>query len=115
MGRSENTGIFSQQFIIDEGGFKSVLSERFANQAMLSFNSSIGIWKWIELYNDVAFLKNKHQPVFFGYENGIRFNFVHNIFEFYFPLYSNNGWEISNHSYPLKNTIYLHSRFRFYL
>jgi hypothetical protein len=101
-GRSENSGIFSQQYIITEGGFKSVLPTRFANQYMLSLNSSIGIWRWMEFYKDVAFLKNKNERLFFGYENGIRFNFVHNIFEIYFPLYSNNGWEISQQAYPQK-------------
>tara|TARA_R110002049_G_scaffold25194_2_gene88561 strand:+ start:430 stop:3234 length:2805 start_codon:yes stop_codon:yes gene_type:complete len=101
-GRSEDSGIFSQQYIITEGGFKSVLPTRFANQFMLSLNSSIGLWRWAEFYNDVAFLKNKQKPLFFGYENGIRFNFIHNIFEIYFPLYSNNGWEVSQQSYSQK-------------
>jgi len=69
---------------------------------MLSFNSSFGLWKWVEFYNDVAFLKSKNSPVFFGYENGIRFNFIHQIMEVYFPLYSNNGWEVSQGNYHEK-------------
>ena len=101
-GRSEESGFFSKQFIITEGGFKSVLPTRFANQFMLAFNSSIGIWRWVEFYNDVAFLKNKNNPIYFGFNNGIRLNFVHNIFEVYFPLYSNNGWEVSQNAYPEK-------------
>lgn len=101
-GRSEASGIFSQQFIITEGGFKSVLPTRFANQYMVSFNSSIGIWRWLEFYNGVAFLKNRNTPLYFGYENGIRFNFIHNIFEVYFPFYSNNGWEVGQHAYSEK-------------
>ena len=102
LGRSENTGFFSQQYIITEGGFKSVLPTRFANQFMFSNNSSIGLWRWVEIYNDVAFLKNREQPLYFAYENGVRFNFVHEIFEVYFPFYSNNGWEISQAAYPQK-------------
>jgi len=102
LGRSEDSGFFSQQFIITDGGFKSVLPTRFANQFMLSFNSSFGLWKWVEFYNDVAFLKSKNSPVFFGYENGIRFNFIHQIMEVYFPLYSNNGWEVSQGNYHEK-------------
>ncbi len=43
-GRSEDSGIFSQQFVVAEGGFKSVLPTRFANQYMVAFNSSIGMW-----------------------------------------------------------------------
>lgn len=99
-GRSEDSGFFSQQYIIAEGGFKSVLPTRFANQYMMAFNSSFGLWKWVELYNDVAFLKNKNESIYFGYNNGIRFNFIHNILEVYFPLYSNNGWEVTQKAYP---------------
>ena len=98
-GRSEASGFFSQQFIIAEGGFKSVLPTRFANQYMVSLNSSFGLWRWVEFYNDVAFLKNKNNPIYFAYNNGVRLNFVHNIFEIYFPFYSNNGWEVSQKAY----------------
>ena len=101
-GRSEDSGIFSQQYIITEGGFKSVLPTRFANQYMVSLNSSIGLWRWVEFYNDAAFLKNRKERLFFGYENGIRLNFIHNIFEIYFPAYSNNGWELTQQSYAQK-------------
>lgn len=102
IGRSENSGIFSQQLIVAEGGFKSVLPTRFANQFMLSFNSNIGLWRWLEIYNDVAFLKNRGDKVFFAYESGIRLNFVHNILELYLPLYSNNGWEVGQEAYAKK-------------
>ncbi|QMU66725.1 MAG: aminopeptidase [Flavobacteriaceae bacterium] len=102
IGRSENSGIFSQQFIATEGGFKSVLPVRFANEYMVSFNSNIGLWRWLEIYNDVAFLKNRNNAIYFAYENGIRLNFIHNIFELYFPLYSNNGWEIGQDAYSKK-------------
>ena len=99
IGRSESTGFLSQQFIMAEGGFKSVLDQRFANQFLVSFNSSIGIWRWLEVYNDVAFLKNRGNNVFFAYENGIRFNFINNILELYLPVYSNNGWEVNDNAY----------------
>jgi len=99
IGRSESSGVLSQQFIMAEGGFKSVLEQRFANQFLVSFNSSIGLWRWFEIYTDVAFLKNRGNNVFFAYENGIRLNFIHNILEFYLPLYSNNGWELNKNGY----------------
>ena len=101
-GRSESKGLFSQQYIISEGGFKSILPTRFANEYMIATNSSIGLWRWVELYTDMAFLKNRNKSIYFGYENGIRFNFIHQIFEIYFPLYSNNGWELSQAAYPQK-------------
>ncbi len=106
-GRSEDSGFLSQQYITNEGGFKSYLEQNFANQWMATFNTSIGLWRWIEVYNDVGFMKSKNQNVFFAYENGIRFNFVHEILEVYFPVYSNNGWEISQSNYA--------SRIRFVL
>ena len=111
-GRSESTGLFRQQFIITEGGFKSVLPTRFANQWMMSFNSSIGLWRFVEFYNDVAFLKNRNNPVYFAYNNGIRLNFVHNILELYFPLYSNNGWEVSQPNYAERIRFTLSTQFR---
>lgn len=111
LGRSEKSGIFSQQLIIAEGGFKSILPTRFANQYMITFNSSFGLWRWIEFYNDIGFLKNKGNGVFFAYENGIRFNFIHQILELYLPLYSNNGWETSQPNYSQKLRFTLSANF----
>lgn len=102
IGRSEDSGLFSQQFIMAQGGFKTILEERLANQFLVSFNSSIGLWRWFELYSGVAFLKNRGDNMFFGYEYGIRLNFVNDILEFYFPLYSNNGWEFDSGGYSNK-------------
>ena len=107
IGRSESSGLLSQQFIMAEGGFKSVLDQRFANDYLVSFNSSIGLWRWLEFYNDIAFLKNNGDSIFFAYENGIRLNFIHNIFEIYFPIYSNNGWEINSEAYSKKTRFVL--------
>ncbi len=98
-GREENAGFLYQQYIIAEGGFKSFFKDqdqKNANQWMSTFNTSFNIWNWLEIYNDVGFLKNKNKPVFFGYESGLRFNFMHEIFELYLPIYSNNGWEMNN-------------------
>ncbi len=53
-------------------------------------------------YNDVGFLKNKDESVYFAYENGVRLNFIHEILEVYFPLYSNNGWEVGQPNYSSK-------------
>lgn len=102
-GRSENTGIFSQQFVVGHGGFKSKFKNPyFANQYISSINTSFGVWKWAEIYNDVAVLKSKNMDAKFFYENGIRLNFVPDIFEFYFPIYTNEGFEITKQAYPSK-------------
>jgi hypothetical protein len=102
LGRSETSGFFSQQIIINEGGFKSKLEVPFANQWLSTFNTSIGLWRWFEVYNDIGFVKNKNQKVYFAHENGIRLNFIQDILEVYFPLHSNLGWEVSQQSYSSK-------------
>lgn len=101
-GRSESTGFFSQQFIMAEGGFKSKIAPSFANQWMATINASYSIWNWIEVYGDVGFMKNKHQKQDFVYDSGIRLNLVPDYFEVYFPVYSNNGWEITQNKYDEK-------------
>ena len=95
-GRSERSGIFSQQFVTTDGGFKSSFENPFANQLITSVNTSVGIWRWIEFYNDAAMLKNRNGNPRFYYENGIRLNFIPGIFEFYFPIYTNQGFEFEN-------------------
>ncbi|MFZ3274990.1 MAG: aminopeptidase [Lutibacter sp.] len=92
LGRSETTGILSQQIIINEGGFKSKLPVAYANQWLTTINTSVGLWRWFEVYNDVGFVKNKNQNVYFAYENGVRLNFIQDILEVYFPFHSNLGW-----------------------
>ncbi len=102
LGRSEDSGIFSQQIIIAEGGFKSKLQDPFANDWMITTNGSVNIWKWIEAYGDIGFIKNKGQNSRFVYDTGIRLNLLTDYFELYFPIYSNNGWEIAQPDYGEK-------------
>lgn len=102
-GRSETTGIFKQQFVTTDGGFKSFFKESSkANEFILAGNSNVSVWRWLEVYNDVAVLKNRHEKPRFFYENGIRLNFVPTFFEFYFPIYTNEGWEVTEKAYPTK-------------
>ncbi len=104
LGRSEDSGLYSQQIIIAEGGFKSFLDEqyRFSNDWLATANASVNLWRWIEFYGDVGFVKNKGLKEKFVYDSGIRLNLVTDYFELYFPLYSNNGWEIAQPNYGEK-------------
>jgi hypothetical protein len=102
LGRSEATGIYSQQLIIAEGGFKSKLKTPFANRWMATSNLSTTLWKYIQAYGDVGVLKNKGQNMKFVYDSGIRINLVTDYFEVYFPIYSNLGWEIGQPNYDQK-------------
>ncbi len=99
LGRSEDTGIFSQQIIIAEGGFKSKLANPFADDWMVTTNASMNIWRWIEIYGDMGLINSSAQGTRFVYDSGVRLNLVTDYFELYFPLYSNNGWEIGQDNY----------------
>ncbi len=101
LGRSEDSGIYSQQIIIAEGGFKSFLDERyrFANDWIVTANASVNLWRWIELYGDIGMVKNKGVKEKFVYDSGVRLNLVTDYFELYLPIYSNNGWEVSAPNY----------------
>ncbi|MFT3796094.1 MAG: aminopeptidase [Flavobacterium sp.] len=101
-GRSEETGLLSQQIILAEGAFKSKLAPKRANQWMATTNVSFSIWNWIEAYGDAGFVKNHHNSEKFLYDSGIRLNLVTDYFELYFPVYSNNGWEIAQSHYNEK-------------
>ncbi|WP_409024819.1 aminopeptidase [Flavobacterium sp.] len=101
-GRSESSGFFSQQFIMAEGGFKSKLNTPYANQWITTLNASYSIWNWIEAYGDIGVLKKKSQNAAFVYDSGIKLNLVPDYFELYFPVYSNNGWEIAQNNYNEK-------------
>ncbi len=101
-GRSEDSGIFQQQFIWAEGGFKTFYKNQFANQWIVSSNMNIGIWKWFNLYGDVAFKKNKQEKANFYYDSGLRINLVQDYFEIFFPVYSNLGNELKSPQYYKK-------------
>lgn len=104
LGRSEASGIFSQQFIEAEGGFKSKfdIQTRFANQWITTVNTSTTLWKYVLAYGDLGFVKNKFDSAKFVYDSGIRINLVTDYFEIYFPMYSNLGWEIGQPNYDQK-------------
>ena len=98
-GRSEESGLLSQQFVMAEGGFKSRLEPAFANQWLATFNTSTTIWNWIFAYADAGFVGNRNKSTQFLYDSGIRLNFVEDYFELYFPIYSNKGWEFNQTNY----------------
>lgn len=98
-GRSEESGLFSQQFIMAEGGFKSQFDQRFADDWIVSTNVSTTIWNWIFAYGDAGFFKNSLSNPQFVYDSGIRLSFVEDYFELYLPVYSSNGWEMGEDNY----------------
>jgi hypothetical protein len=92
-GRSESTGLWSQQLILAEGGFKSKMTTPFANNWMATLNMGTNIWRWIHIYGDLGFVNNRGVGTEFFYDSGIRLSLVDDFFEVYFPLQSSLGWE----------------------
>lgn len=101
-GRSEETGIYSQQIIIAEGGFKSKLAVPLVNQWLVSTNLGINIWNWFDVYGDIGVVKNSYQKERILYDSGVRLNLVPGYFELFFPVNSSNGWEINQPNYSQK-------------
>jgi hypothetical protein len=99
LGRSEQSGFFSQQIIIAEGGFKSQLEPAFANQWMTTVNAWTSIWRYIQAYGDIGLVKNRGDDPVFVYDAGIRLVLVEDYFEVFFPVYSNLGWQIAQPNY----------------
>ncbi|REG99549.1 hypothetical protein C8P67_104168 [Flavobacterium aquicola] len=101
--RSDTTGILSQQYIHAQGGFKSFLSPPEANQWLTTTNLSYSLlWNWVDAYADFGLAKNKGISNTFLYDSGIRLNLVQDYFELYFPVYSSNGFELSEKNYGEK-------------
>jgi len=102
LGRSETTGLYSQQFVYAEGGFKSMFETRYANQWMVTTNAAFNIWNWIQVYGDVGAFKNQYHHTKFVYDSGIHLNLVPDYFELFFPVYSSNGFELKDPNYSQK-------------
>ena len=100
LGRSEEKGIYSQQFIMSEGGFKSKFLNPLANDYIVSSNLGIGLWKWVELYADFGISKNIGSLPRGYYDSGIRLNLLPDFLEIFLPIQSSeNQIEFNNKNY----------------
>ena len=102
LGRSERTGLLSQQFIMAGGGFKSFFNDPTTNNFILTSNLNVGIWKWIEGYLDIGILKDSGEDSRYYYGTGLRLNLLPDFFELYFPISSSNGFELTDFRYNNK-------------
>jgi hypothetical protein len=102
LGRSETSGFFSQQYVLAEGGFKSFIPIKMANQLVMSANLGTTLWRGLEVYSDIGLVKNRGQKNLFIYDAGLSLNLIQDYLALYFPLYSNLGWEIDDKAYPSK-------------
>lgn len=93
-GRSETTGLLSQEYVLAEGGFKSDFREK-ANQWMLSTNLETDVWWRFSVYGDATYYKNRYDKIQFRYDSGVRLKLIPDFLEFYFPIQSSLGFEPS--------------------
>jgi hypothetical protein len=100
--RSDTTGILSQQYFFAQGGFKSFVNPSESNQWLATTNMSYTIWNWVDAYTDFGIVKNKGFKNEFLYDSGIRLNLVQDYFELFFPVYSSNGFEVTQKNYNEK-------------
>jgi len=75
------------------------LDPAFANKWIVTTNASTTIWKYIYAYADFGVVKNRSQNAEFVYDSGIQVSLLDDFFEFYFPIYSNLGFEIGEPNY----------------
>tara|TARA_B100000767_G_C19777009_1_gene543207 strand:- start:613 stop:3393 length:2781 start_codon:yes stop_codon:yes gene_type:complete len=99
LGRSDNDGIYSQQFILSEGGFKSKFTNPNANDYILASNLGFSIWKWIEVYTDFGLTKNKNIKTNYFYDSGLRINLLPDYLEFYFPIQNSENYVLNDNNY----------------
>lgn len=98
LGHSAISGVFSQEYIMAEGGFKSYVGAS-ANQWILALNADFPIWKMFSVYGDIGGYKNRNYPTLFIWDSGIKLGLIPNVLEFYFPMQSSLGFEPSFNNY----------------
>ena len=98
LGQSATSGLFSQQLILAEGGFKSYLGTT-ANQWITSVNVDSHVWRWFNVYADAGAYKNKHQNAEFIWDTGVKVKVIPDFLEVYFPIQSSLGFEPSFKDY----------------
>jgi len=108
LGQSATSGILSQQFILAEGGFKSLFNTS-VNQFITSVNVDSHLWKWFNLYADAGVYKNKNHAAKFIWDSGIKVKVIPDFLEVYFPVASSLGFEPSfkDYGYRIRYTLVL--------
>ena len=92
LAQSASSGIFAQQFIIAEGGFKSYINGT-ANQFVFATNVDAHAWKMFNIYADFGAYKNKYSSSKFIWDSGVKLKVIPDFLEIYFPVQSTLGFE----------------------
>ncbi len=98
LGQSATSGLFAQQFVLADGGFKSYIDST-VNQWITSFNVDSHIWKMFNIYADAGLYKNKGLQPKFIWDTGVKVRVIPDFIEIYLPVYSTLGFEPSFKDY----------------
>ena len=102
IGRSESEGLSAQQLIRGEGGFVSSVDQGFSNGAIAASNVAVNLWRFVEVYTELGYLKSKDEKARFLYGSGLRLNLVPDYLEVYFPVHNHTGFEAFDKDYGSK-------------
>jgi len=102
IGRSESEGLSAQQLIRGEGGFVSSVDQGFSNGAIAASNVAVNLWRFIEVYTELGYLKNKGEKARYLYGSGLRLNLVPDYLEVYLPVHNHTGFEAFDKDYSSK-------------
>jgi hypothetical protein len=98
LGRSENTGVLSQEYVLAESGFKTKF-DFTVNQWIITTNMEIPIWKMLDIYADAGVFKNRLEKADFIYDSGVKIKVIPDFLEFYLPVQSSLGFEPAMDNY----------------
>ncbi|MCT4625008.1 MAG: hypothetical protein N4A46_15400 [Schleiferiaceae bacterium] len=82
IGRSDETGIWSQQMFETDGGFKSQTNE-FSNESMLAINAKVPIYRYLKAFADIGWTNGT-----FAWDYGASIIIVPDFVEVHFPIQS---------------------------
>lgn len=90
-GRSESQGFFSQQYIKAGGGLRTSGEVGGANRWLITSQVSTTLWRWIEGYAEIGWIKNTNHKAHTHWGTGVSMNIIPDFFEIHFPLYDATG------------------------
>jgi len=93
LGQSAISGLFYQQFVLAELGFKTFFNGNYINKWVFSTNVDTHLWKMFNVYADIGFYKNQFDKERFIWDSGIKLKIIPDRIEVYFPLQSSIGFE----------------------
>lgn len=95
IGRSDSSGVWSQQFFISDGGFKSATGI-YSSTWMTSLAVNVPIWKGLGVFGDIGY-SGLQEIMYWDY--GIRLAIVPDFLEFYFPIQSSLQTQVTGPNY----------------